>query len=87
MIGAFRDITERKLEEQQLKLMESVITYTTDAVIISKVERDVVKIVFVNRLDSIAYCPRTFVKNNGYHKFVRRWVCSANGSGRVPAIH
>ncbi|MGB4399597.1 MAG: PAS domain S-box protein [Daejeonella sp.] len=48
MIGASQDITERKLEEQQLKLMESVITYTTDAVIISKVEGEELKIVFVN---------------------------------------
>lgn len=48
MIGASRDITERKLEEQQLKLMESVITHTTDAVIISKVEKEELEIVFVN---------------------------------------
>ncbi|MES2873463.1 MAG: PAS domain S-box protein [Bacteroidota bacterium] len=48
MIGASQDITARKLEEQQLKLMESVITRTTDAVLISKVEDDGLKIVFVN---------------------------------------
>lgn len=57
MIGASQDITARKLEEQQLKLMESVITHTTDAVIISKVEDDGLKIVFVNE---------AFVRMTGY---------------------
>ena len=38
MVGAIQDITKRKEEEQRLKLLESVITNTTDAVIITEAE-------------------------------------------------
>lgn len=59
MIGASRDITKRKLEEQQLKLMESVIMHTTDSVIILEVIEEGLKIVFVND---------AFFKMTGYTK-------------------
>jgi PAS domain S-box-containing protein len=38
MIGAMQDITRLKVEEQRLKLMESVVTNTLDAVMISDIE-------------------------------------------------
>jgi PAS domain S-box-containing protein len=38
MIGAMQDITQKKTEEQQLQLLESVITHATDAVIITEAE-------------------------------------------------
>lgn len=51
MIGAIQDVTKQKEEEQRLKLLETVITQTKDAVIITesdKSNRAVPKIVFVN---------------------------------------
>lgn len=51
MIGAMQDVTRQKEEEQRLKLLETVITQTKDAVIISeseKSENTIPKIVFVN---------------------------------------
>lgn len=51
MIGAIQDITKQKEEEQRLKLLETVVTQTKDAVIITeneKLNRIVPKIVFVN---------------------------------------
>lgn len=51
MIGAIQDITKQKEEEQRLKLLETVITQTKDAVIITESEnsnKKVPKIVFVN---------------------------------------
>ena len=51
MIGAIQDITKQKEEEQRLKLLETVITQTKDAVIITeseKANRTIPKIVFVN---------------------------------------
>uniref|UniRef100_UPI0025D5DDB9 PAS domain-containing protein n=1 Tax=uncultured Mucilaginibacter sp. TaxID=797541 RepID=UPI0025D5DDB9 len=38
MVGAIQDITRQKLEERQLKLLESVVTNTTDSVIIIEAE-------------------------------------------------
>ncbi|BAU54333.1 PAS domain S-box protein [Mucilaginibacter gotjawali] len=38
MVGAIQDITRQKLEERQLKLLESVVTNTTDSVIITEAE-------------------------------------------------
>ncbi|MDP9047017.1 MAG: PAS domain S-box protein, partial [Bacteroidota bacterium] len=38
MVGAMRDITKNKQEERQLKLLESVVTNTNDAVIITDAE-------------------------------------------------
>ena len=62
ILGAKQDITQRKKEEHHLKLLESVITNTTDAVMIT--EADVInepgpKITFVNE---------AFVKMSGYLK-------------------
>jgi PAS domain S-box-containing protein len=51
MIGAIQDVTKQKEEEQRLKLLETVITQTKDAVIITeseKLSKTIPKIVFVN---------------------------------------
>lgn len=51
MIGAIQDISKQKTEEQRLKLLETVVTQTKDAVMITETEksyRTVPKIVFVN---------------------------------------
>jgi PAS domain S-box-containing protein len=51
MIGTMQDITKRKEEEQRLKLLETVITNTNDAVVITDsntLDSDFPKIVFVN---------------------------------------
>ncbi len=51
MIGAMQDVTKQKEEEQRLKLLETVITQTKDAVIITESEKSnntIPKIVFVN---------------------------------------
>lgn len=56
------DITKKKNEEQQLKLLESVITNANDAVIITEAEpidKDGPKIVYVNE---------AFTRNTGYTK-------------------
>ena len=52
MIGAIQDVTKQKIEEQRLKLLETVITQTKDAVIISETnenENEIPKILFVNQ--------------------------------------
>lgn len=52
MIGAIQDVTKQKVEEQRLKLLETVITQTKDAVIISETndnENEIPKILFVNQ--------------------------------------
>lgn len=51
MIGAMQDITRKKREDMRLKLLESVITNTTDAVLIAEADKAAVyglKIVYVN---------------------------------------
>lgn len=51
MIGAMQDVTKQKEEEQRLKLLETVVTQTKDAVIITesgKQSNSIPKIVFVN---------------------------------------
>jgi len=56
MIGAMQDITKRKEEEQRLKLLETVITNTKDAVLITDAdisELEIPKIVFVNEAFTI----------------------------------
>ena len=62
LIGMGIDITERKKGEAQLKLLESVITNTTDSVLITEAEPidgDGPRIVYVNE---------AFVKMTGYSK-------------------
>ncbi len=52
MIGAMQDITNQKKEEQRLKLLETVITNTKDAIVITDAdisEFKIPKIVFVNQ--------------------------------------
>lgn len=61
MIGAMQDISQLKIEEQRLRLLETVITNTKDAVIITDAdnsELNIPKIVFVNESFSIM---------SGYH--------------------
>tara|TARA_R100001369_G_scaffold81955_2_gene113369 strand:- start:19912 stop:24861 length:4950 start_codon:yes stop_codon:yes gene_type:complete len=60
IVDNFRDITERKLEEHRLKLLESVITNTNDAVLITEAEpqdEPGPKIIYVNE---------AFTKMTGY---------------------
>ena len=62
IIGAMQDVSKQKTEQEQLKLLESVITNTTDAVVIKEANTSVElgrKIVYVN--DS-------FIKMTGYSK-------------------
>ena len=62
MIGAMQDITRQKEEEHQLKLLESVITNTSDAVMITDVnytKDDDHKIVYINE---------AFIKMTGYNR-------------------
>ena len=52
MIGAIQDITKQKEEEQRLKLLETVITETKDAVLITDIditENSIPNIIFVNQ--------------------------------------
>ncbi|AWI25945.1 PAS domain-containing sensor histidine kinase [Flavobacterium pallidum] len=52
MIGAMQDITKQKKEEQRLRLLETVITNTKDAVVITDADNsllDIPSIVFVNQ--------------------------------------
>ena len=56
MIGAMQDISQQKMEEQRLKLLETVITNTNDAVIITDADNSdlkIPKIVFVNEAFSV----------------------------------
>src|SRR5918993_947656 len=51
MIGAMQDITQKKKEDVRLKLLESVITNTTDAVLIAELSEETpsgLKIVYAN---------------------------------------
>lgn len=50
MIGAMQDINKQKIEENRLRLLESVITNTNDAVVITDTgdENNDVKIIYVN---------------------------------------
>ncbi len=50
MIGAMQDITKQKNEENRLKLLESVITNTTDGIVITDTgdENNELKIIYVN---------------------------------------
>jgi PAS domain S-box-containing protein len=57
--GTVRDISVEKLEEQRLKLLESVITNANDAVVITEVESSVGS-------GPIVYVNEAFVKMTGY---------------------
>ncbi|MEJ7913717.1 MAG: PAS domain S-box protein [Chitinophagaceae bacterium] len=60
MIGSMQDITRRKKEEQHLRLLESVITNTTDAVVITEAEP------FLFPGPRIIYVNAAFTKMTGY---------------------
>lgn len=62
MIGAMQDITEQKREEQQLKLFKSVITNSSDAVLITEAEP-------INEPGPrIIYVNDAFTKMTGYER-------------------
>lgn len=60
MIGAIQDITKQKEEEHRLKLLETVITQTKDAVVIT--DTDISK----NKLPNIIFVNPAFQKMTGY---------------------
>lgn len=60
LIGSVQDITERKKEERQLKLLESVITNATDSVMITEAEP------FDEPGPRILYVNNAFTKMTGY---------------------
>ena len=60
MIGAMQDITKQKLEEERLKLLETVVTQTKDAVIITEANQ------CENEIPKITYVNPAFTKITGY---------------------
>ncbi len=62
IIGAMKDITQQKQEEQRLKLLESVVTNTQDAVLITEAEP------FDDPGPRIVYVNDAFTKMTGYTK-------------------
>lgn len=60
MIGAIQDVTKQKEEEQRLKLLETVITQTKDAVLIT--DTDTSK----NPIPNIIFVNQAFTKMTGY---------------------
>lgn len=60
MIGAIQDVTKQKEEEQRLKLLETVITQTKDAVVIT--DTDISK----SEIPNIIFVNQAFTKMTGY---------------------
>lgn len=60
IVGAINDISKKKIEVQRLKLLESVITHTTDAVLITEAEP------FELPGPRIIYVNEAFTKMTGY---------------------
>lgn len=60
MIGAIQDITKQKEEEQKLKLLETVVTQTNNAVVITKSDND------TSSIPNIIYVNTAFTKMTGY---------------------
>jgi PAS domain S-box-containing protein len=60
MIGAIQDITKQKEEEQRLKLLETVITQTKDAVVITDTD------ISENPIPNIIFVNEAFTKMTGY---------------------
>ena len=60
MIGAMQDITNRKNEEQRLKLLETVITNTKDAVLITDADTS------ANQIHKIIYVNEAFSRMSGF---------------------
>ncbi len=66
MIGAIQDVTKQKEEEQRLRLLETVITQTKDAVVITDIdtsENVIPNIIFVNSAftDMTGYLPEEVI--------------------------
>lgn len=61
MIGAIQDITKQKEEEHRLKLLETVITQTKDAVVITDTD------ISNNQLPNIIFVNPAFQKMTGYN--------------------
>mgnify|MGYP006140776149 CR=1 FL=1 len=61
MIGAIQDITKQKEEEHRLKLLETVITQTKDAVVITDTD------ISMERLPNIIFVNPAFQKMTGYN--------------------
>jgi PAS domain S-box-containing protein len=60
MIGAIQDVTKQKEEEQRLKLLETVITQTKDAVVIT--DKDISQ----SPIPNIIFVNQAFTKMTGY---------------------
>jgi PAS domain S-box-containing protein len=60
MIGAIQDVTKQKEEEQRLKLLETVITQTKDAVVITDTDTS------NNPIPNIIFVNQAFTKMTGY---------------------
>jgi len=60
MIGAIQDVTKQKEEEQRLKLLETVITQTKDAVVITDTD------ISTNSIPNIIFVNEAFTKMTGY---------------------
>ena len=60
MIGAIQDITKQKVEEKQLKLLETVITHTKDSIIITEADPK------ENKIPKIIYANPAFSTMTGY---------------------
>lgn len=60
MIGAIQDVTKQKEEEQRLKLLETVITQTKDAVVITDTDTS------TNPIPNIIFVNQAFTKMTGY---------------------
>ncbi|MFC3563198.1 PAS domain-containing protein [Pedobacter jamesrossensis] len=59
MVGAMHDITQRKKEEQQLRLLESMVKHTKDAVMITDANPE-------NSKSKITYVNHSFTEMTGY---------------------
>lgn len=62
MIGAIQDVTKQKEEEQRLKLLETVITQTKDAVVITDTD------ISTNSIPNIIFVNEAFTKMTGYER-------------------
>lgn len=60
MIGAIQDVTKQKEEEQRLRLLETVITQTKDAVMITDIDTS------VNAIPNIIFVNSAFTDMTGY---------------------
>ncbi|REG87045.1 PAS domain-containing sensor histidine kinase [Algoriphagus antarcticus] len=59
IVGAIQDITQEKEREKHLNLLESVVTNTTDSILITKAEPS-------EKGHEIIYCNKAFIEMTGY---------------------